>query len=53
MMIVLETLKNDDPGLRRVGETWMRCSLKSYLRCVSSELGHCWLLIFSNVLQGS
>ncbi|KAK0466281.1 Dopey, N-terminal-domain-containing protein [Desarmillaria tabescens] len=32
MMIVLDTLKNDDPSLRRIGETWMRCSLKSYLR---------------------
>jgi len=35
MMIVLDTLKNDDPSLRRIGETWMRCSLKSYLRYVS------------------
>ncbi|KAG6874376.1 hypothetical protein C0995_015112 [Termitomyces sp. Mi166 len=32
MMIVLEALKSDDPSLRRIGETWMRCSLKSYLR---------------------
>lgn len=32
MMIVLDTLRSDDPNLRRVGETWMRCSLKSYLR---------------------
>lgn len=32
MMIVLDTLKNEDPSLRRMGETWMRCSLKSYLR---------------------
>ncbi|KAJ7665387.1 Dopey, N-terminal-domain-containing protein [Mycena polygramma] len=32
MMIVLDTLKNEDPCLRRIGETWMRCSLKSYLR---------------------
>lgn len=32
MMIVLDTLKSDDPSLRRIGETWMRCSLKSYLR---------------------
>jgi hypothetical protein len=31
-MIILDALKNDDPGLRRVGETWMRCSLRSYLR---------------------
>ena len=34
IMIVLDTLKSDDPNLRRVGETWMRCSLKSYLRYV-------------------
>ena len=32
LMIVLETLKSTDPGLYRIGETWMRCSLKSYLR---------------------
>jgi hypothetical protein len=32
MMIILDTLKNDDPSLRRVGETWMRCNLKSYIR---------------------
>jgi hypothetical protein len=32
MMIVLDTLKNESPNLRRVSETWMRCSLKSYLR---------------------
>ncbi len=35
-MIILDALKNDDPGLRRVGETWMRCSLKSYLRYSTS-----------------
>ena len=35
-MIILDTLKNDDPNLRRIGETWMRCSLKSYLRLISS-----------------
>jgi len=34
LMITLETLKNDDPTLRRIGETWMRCSLRSYLRCM-------------------
>src|SRR5712672_1181326 len=34
LMITLETLKNDDPSLRRIGETWMRCSLRSYLRCM-------------------
>lgn len=32
MLIVLDTLKNPDPNLRRIGETWMRCSLKSYTR---------------------
>jgi hypothetical protein len=32
MMIILDSLKNDDPSLRRMGETWMRCNLKSYLR---------------------
>jgi hypothetical protein len=38
MMIVLDTLKSDDPSLRRVGETWMRCSLKSYLRILDPFL---------------
>ncbi|KAF7302659.1 Dopey-N domain-containing protein [Mycena chlorophos] len=38
MMIVLDTLKNDDPALRRIGETWMRCSLKSYLRVLDPIL---------------
>ncbi|KAI0067974.1 hypothetical protein BV25DRAFT_1896308 [Artomyces pyxidatus] len=38
LMIVLDTLKNDDPSLRRVGETWMRCSLKSYLRVLDPIL---------------
>jgi hypothetical protein len=33
-MAVLDTLKNDDPHLRRIGETWMRCNLRSYLRYV-------------------
>lgn len=32
MMTILDTLKSDDALLRRVGETWMRCSLKSYIR---------------------
>jgi hypothetical protein len=32
MMIVLDSLKSDNPSLRRVGETWMRCNLKSYIR---------------------
>ncbi|KAF8899262.1 Dopey, N-terminal-domain-containing protein [Infundibulicybe gibba] len=38
MMIVLDTLKSDDPCLRRIGETWMRCSLKSYLRVLDPIL---------------
>ncbi|ETW86774.1 hypothetical protein HETIRDRAFT_30556 [Heterobasidion irregulare TC 32-1] len=38
IMIVLDTLKSDDPNLRRVGETWMRCSLKSYLRVLDPIL---------------
>lgn len=32
MMITLETLSSDDAAIRRIGETWMRCNLKSYLR---------------------
>ncbi|PCH34091.1 hypothetical protein WOLCODRAFT_61246 [Wolfiporia cocos MD-104 SS10] len=38
MMMVLDTLKSNDPTLRRVGETWMRCSLKSYLRVLDPIL---------------
>ncbi|KAK7464504.1 hypothetical protein VKT23_006673 [Stygiomarasmius scandens] len=38
MMIVLDALKNDDPNLRRIGETWMRCSLKSYIRVLDPIL---------------
>ncbi|KAJ8503598.1 hypothetical protein ONZ45_g10714 [Pleurotus djamor] len=38
LMIVLDTLRNDDPRLRRIGETWMRCSLKSYLRALDPLL---------------
>ncbi|KAF9225321.1 hypothetical protein BS17DRAFT_872565 [Gyrodon lividus] len=38
LMIVLETLKHDHPGLRRVGETWMRCSLRSYIRILEPIL---------------
>ncbi|KAF8845997.1 hypothetical protein BDN67DRAFT_891629, partial [Paxillus ammoniavirescens] len=38
MMLVLETLKHDHPSLRRVGETWMRCSLKSYIRILEPIL---------------
>jgi len=32
MLMVLDTLKHQDIVLRRIGETWMRCSLKSYTR---------------------
>ncbi|KAI8981167.1 Dopey, N-terminal-domain-containing protein [Trametes punicea] len=38
MMIVLENLRSDDPKLRRIGETWMRCSLKSYVRVLDPIL---------------
>ncbi|KAK7063885.1 dopey-N domain-containing protein [Favolaschia claudopus] len=38
MMVVLDTLKNEDPCLRRIGESWMRCSLKSYLRILDPLL---------------
>ncbi|KAG5220330.1 Dopey, N-terminal-domain-containing protein [Salix suchowensis] len=38
MMIVLDGLRNDDPNVRRIGETWMRCSLKSYQRVLDSLL---------------
>jgi hypothetical protein len=38
LMIVLETLKHDDPSLRRVGETWMRCNLRSYIRVLEPIL---------------
>ncbi|KIJ66430.1 hypothetical protein HYDPIDRAFT_26778 [Hydnomerulius pinastri MD-312] len=38
MMIVLETLNHEHPSLRRVGETWMRCSLKSYTRILEPIL---------------
>ena len=37
-MLVLDTLKCSDPDLRRIGETWMRCSLKSYLRILDPFL---------------
>lgn len=32
MLIVLDSLKDDNLVNRRCGEAWMRCSLKSYLR---------------------
>ncbi|KAG7099897.1 hypothetical protein E1B28_001698 [Marasmius oreades] len=38
MMIILDTLKNEDPVLRRIGETWMRCNLRSYTRVLDPLL---------------
>ncbi|KAF8665364.1 hypothetical protein AX16_000383 [Volvariella volvacea WC 439] len=38
MMIVLDTLKSEDPHLRRIGETWMRCSLKAFSRVLDPIL---------------
>jgi hypothetical protein len=32
LLAVLDALKSDNPASRRVGETWMRSSLKSYTR---------------------
>jgi hypothetical protein len=40
LMIVLHTLKSDDPSMKRIGETWMRCSLRSYLRYVTQIQPH-------------
>lgn len=33
LLAVLDALKSDNPAFRRAGETWMRSSLKSYVRC--------------------
>ncbi|PPQ99509.1 hypothetical protein CVT24_005299 [Panaeolus cyanescens] len=38
LIIILDTLKSDDPNLRRIAETWMRCSLKSYIRVLDPIL---------------
>ncbi|KAF9524082.1 Dopey, N-terminal-domain-containing protein [Crepidotus variabilis] len=38
MLMVLDGLKSEDPALRRVSETWMRCSLKSYIRVLDPIL---------------
>ncbi|KAJ1302793.1 hypothetical protein OPQ81_003100 [Rhizoctonia solani] len=38
LLIVLDTLKSEDIHIRRVGETWMRCSLKSYIRVIEPAL---------------
>lgn len=32
MLLVLDSLRDDDLSARRYGEAWMRCNLKSYLR---------------------
>lgn len=34
MRIMLDALQSDDISIRRAGEAWMRCSLKSYIRYV-------------------
>ncbi|KAF8559912.1 hypothetical protein OG21DRAFT_1528688 [Imleria badia] len=38
LMIVLESLNHDCPTSRRIGETWMRCSLRSYIRILEPLL---------------
>lgn len=53
LMIVLDTLKGDDPHLRRIGETWMRCSLRSYLRygCFASIYANTCLTDLCRILD--
>ncbi|GJJ13160.1 hypothetical protein Clacol_007411 [Clathrus columnatus] len=38
LLMVLDMLKNPDPEMRRLGETWMRCNMKSYLRILEPLL---------------
>ncbi|EJU02805.1 hypothetical protein DACRYDRAFT_94483 [Dacryopinax primogenitus] len=38
MLLVLDGLKSEDPHFRRIAETWMRCSLKSYHRILDPVL---------------
>ncbi|KAF8313993.1 hypothetical protein DL93DRAFT_1101270 [Clavulina sp. PMI_390] len=38
LLAVLDALRSENPGSRRVGETWMRGSLKSYLRVLDPIL---------------
>lgn len=52
LMIVLETLKHDCPTSRRVGETWMRCSLRSYIR-YAYEYWFLWTMLTMWILQGT
>lgn len=37
MTLVLDSLRDDSLTCRRLGEAWMRCSLKSYLRSASFQ----------------
>ncbi|KAF8337070.1 Dopey, N-terminal-domain-containing protein [Cantharellus anzutake] len=48
MLIVLDCLRSGDPSLRRTGETWMRTSLKSYLRILDPILHD---LLSPNILR--
>ncbi|TDL26444.1 hypothetical protein BD410DRAFT_521497 [Rickenella mellea] len=38
LLAVLDSLKSDDPSLRRIGESWMRCNLKAYTRVLDPIL---------------
>ncbi|KAH7100146.1 Dopey, N-terminal-domain-containing protein [Auriculariales sp. MPI-PUGE-AT-0066] len=38
MLIVLDALNSEEPGLRRTAETWMRCCLRSYIRVLDPVL---------------
>lgn len=51
MMIVLDALKDEDPNIRRISETWMRCSLKSYFRYAFSFSCNAYRLRMSSVLD--
>lgn len=43
LLAVLDALKSDNPASRRAGETWMRSSLKSYVRCgYQNQVYICW-----------
>ena len=50
MMFVLDTLKSNNLTLRRLGETWMRCCLKSYIRYSEIPLSMGWMI---DILQYS
>ena len=36
MLIVLDTLRSDNPSIRQAGETWMRKNLRGYARYVQT-----------------